>query len=174
MTETPFGTPQHIRRIPEGEDRERLVCSHCGYVFYENPKIIVGAVCDWQGRYLLCRRAIEPRRGFWTVPAGYMELSESAEQGARREVWEEALAQVTIDTLLAVYSLPHISQVHLIYRARMTSPEFAPGPESEAVDLFAWDAIPWDQLAYPNVAWSLRHHHDLIGQTGFAPRGIPG
>jgi len=165
---------QHVRLIPEGDERERLVCNQCGYVFYENPKIIVGAVCTWNdAEFLLCRRAIEPRRGFWTMPAGFMELSETTEQGAMREVWEEARAKVEIDSLLAIYNLPVISQVHMIFRARMLSPDFAPGPESEAVALFRWEDIPWSDLAYPNVAWSLRHHRALVGQTGFAPRGIP-
>ena len=162
-----------IRMIPEGEDRPRLVCGECGFIFYENPKLIVGAVCTWGDTYLLCRRAIEPRRGFWTVPSGFMELAETAEAGAIREVWEEAGATVVIDTLLAMYSIPQISQVHLVFRAEMTTDEIAAGPESLEAQLFTWDQIPWDELAYPNVAWSLCHHRDLIGRTDFAPRGIP-
>lgn len=162
-----------VRKIPEGDDRIRLVCGDCGYVLYENPKIIVGAVCTWEGRYLLCRRAIEPRKGFWTMPAGYMELHETSEQGAAREVWEEARAKVEIDALLAVYNIPQISQVHMIYRARMLTADFAAGPESLEVRLFDWDEIPWPDLAYPNVKWSLTHARDLKGQTGFAPRGMP-
>ncbi len=169
----PATHPPSDRLIPQGEDRERLVCRQCGHIFYENPKVIVGAVCVWENRYLLCRRAIEPRSGFWTMPAGYLELSESTEQGAVREVWEEARARVEVDALLAIYNLPIISQVHLIYRARMLGGDHAAGPESEDVGLFAWEDIPWDDLAYPNVAWSLRHHRDLAGRTGFAPRGIP-
>lgn len=173
MSDSAHEIRRFFRSIPEGDERERLVCSDCGHIFYENPKIIVGAVCLWEGRYLLCRRNIEPRRGWWTMPAGYMELGESTDQGALREVWEEARAHVEIDALLAIYNLPVISQVHLIYRARMLSAECAPGPESQEVGLFAWDEIPWSDLAYPNVAWSLRHHRDLIGQAAFAPRGIP-
>lgn len=171
MSDPGFGP--RIRMVPEGDDRDRLVCGECGFVLYENPKIIVGAVCLWQDRYLLCRRAIEPRRGYWTVPAGYMELHETTEQGAAREVWEEARARVEIDALLAIYNLPRISQVHMIYRARMLDPACAAGPESEEVGLFRWEDIPWDELAYPNIAWSLRHERDLRGQTGFAPRGVP-
>lgn len=166
-------TKPHFRQIPEGDERERVVCTQCGHIFYENPKVIVGAVCAWEGRYLLCRRAIEPRRGFWTHPAGFMELSESTDQGAAREVWEEARAKVEVGALLAIYNLPVISQVHMIFRARMLSPDCAPGPESQEVGLFRWQDIPWDDLAYPNVAWSLHHHRDLMGQTDFAPRGIP-
>ncbi len=163
-----------IRMKPDGDDRERLVCGDCGYIVYENPKVIVGAVCTWDGRYLLCRRAIEPQRGFWTMPVGYMELNETTEQGALREVWEEARATARIDALLAIYSIPEISQVHMIYRAAMTSPDFAAGPESLEVDLFAWDEIPWDDLAYPNVRWSLEYEREMRGKTGFPPRGRPG
>ncbi|MDR3440039.1 NUDIX hydrolase [Telmatospirillum sp.] len=174
MNEQPFPNyPPTDTVIPEGEDRERLVCRQCGHIFYENPKVIVGAVCVWDEQYLLCRRAIPPRKGFWTMPAGYLELSEGTDQGAIREVWEEAGARVEIDALLAIYNLPIISQVHLIYRARMLSPEHAAGIESQEVALFSWADIPWSDLAYPNVAWSLRHHRDLEGQVGFAPRGIP-
>ncbi len=171
MSDPGFGP--RIRMVPEGDDRDRLVCGDCGFVLYENPKVIVGAVCLWEGRYLLCRRAIEPRRGYWTVPAGYMELHETTEQGAVREVWEEAQARVETDALLAIYDLPRISQVHMIYRARMVTPHFAPGPESLEVGLFAWDEIPWDELAYPNIGWSLHYERELRGQTGFAPRGVP-
>lgn len=158
---------------PDGEDRPRLVCGDCGFIFYENPKLIVGAVCTWGDAYLLCRRAIEPRRGYWTMPAGFMELAETAETGAVREVWEEAGAKVVVDNLLAVYSIPKISQVHLIYRAKMKSADCAAGVESLETQLFPWDKIPWDELTYPNVAWSLHHHRDLIGQTNFSPRGVP-
>jgi ADP-ribose pyrophosphatase YjhB (NUDIX family) len=162
-----------IRTVPPGEDRERLVCGDCGFIFYENPKVIVGAVCTWGDEYLLCRRAIEPRLGFWTMPVGYMELNETTEQGARREVWEEAQADVEIDGLLAIYSIPEISQVHMIYRARMLSHDHAAGPESLEVGLFAWDDIPWDHLAYPNVRWSLEYERRVKGQTAFPPRGRP-
>lgn len=161
------------RMVPEGDDRERLVCRDCGFVFYENPKVIVGAVCTWEDRYLLCRRAIEPRLGFWTMPIGYMELNETTEQGALREVWEEAQAKAEIDALLAIYSIPEISQVHMIYRARMTSPEHGAGTESLEVGLFRWEEIPWDDLAYPNVRWSLEYERAMRGKTGFPPRGRP-
>ena len=161
------------RKIPDGDDRERLVCDECGYIHYENPKIIVGAVCMWHDRTLLCRRAIEPRLGFWTMPAGYMELNETTAEGAAREVLEEAGARVEIGPLLAVYDLPRISQVHMIYLARMTSPDFAAGTESLEVRLFGWDEIPWRALAYPSVEYSLRHAQELAGATNFAPRSMP-
>ncbi|CAA7621487.1 ADP-ribose pyrophosphatase [Magnetospirillum sp. LM-5] len=161
------------RLVPEGDDRERLVCRDCGFVLYENPKVIVGAVCTWEDRYLLCRRAIAPRIGFWTMPVGYMELHETTEQGAIREVWEEARATIEVDALLGLYAIPEISQVHMIYRGRMTNPDFAAGPESLEVGLFTWDEIPWDELAYPNVRWSLEYEREMKGRSGFAPRGRP-
>src|SRR3546814_2932472 len=117
------------------------VCRDCGFGAYENPKIVVGSVAAWQGRILLCRRAIEPRRGFWTLPAGFLELQETAAAGARREAWEEARAELEIDQLLAIYSIPRISQIQLIFRARLTQPDVAVGPETLELDLFEWDAI---------------------------------
>jgi ADP-ribose pyrophosphatase YjhB (NUDIX family) len=98
-----------VRKVPDGDNRERLVCPDCGFVNYENPKIVVGSVCRWDERILLCRRAIDPRKGFWTLPAGYLEVHESTEAGARREAWEEALASIDIEALLAVYNIPRLS-----------------------------------------------------------------
>ena len=165
--------PNFARRIPEGDDRERRVCATCGFVDYENPKIVVGSVCSWDARILLCRRAIEPRKGFWTLPAGYLELNEAAEEGARREAWEEARAKLEIEQLLAVYSIPRISQVQLIFRARLASPEVAAGPETAELDLYDWDRIPWDDLAFPSVHWALGHWRQSRGLTGFAPFANP-
>ena len=153
-----------IETIPDGDNRTRLVCPDCGYIEYDNPKIVVGAVCWWQSSILLCKRAIAPARGLWTYPAGFMELGESTAEGAVREVWEEAQARVVVESLLGIYEIPHINQVNVIYRAPMLGPEFAPGVESEAVALFVWDEIPWDQLAFPSVRWSLEQF-----RTGGAP-----
>jgi ADP-ribose pyrophosphatase YjhB (NUDIX family) len=161
-----------LRVIPDGDDRERLVCGDCGFVAYENPKIIVGAVCTWEDKYLLVKRAIEPRLGYWTMPIGYMELGETTEQGALREVWEEARAVAEVDGLLAIFSIPQISQVHMIFRAPLTSPAFAAGPESLEAALFTWDEIPWDSLAYPNVRMALEYERELKGRTGFPPIGL--
>jgi len=166
-------TPSFERRVPAGDDRPRLVCGDCGYVAYENPKIVVASVVQHEDRVLMCRRAIEPRRGFWTLPAGYLELHESAEDGARREAWEEARARIGIEALLAVYSIPRISQVQLVYRARLLAPEVSAGPESAEVALLRWDAIPWQEIAFPSVHWSLRHFRETLGQAVFAPRGNP-
>lgn len=165
-----------IRTVPDGDNRDRLVCRDCGYIEYNNPKIVVGALATWDGdgeeKVLLCKRAIEPRIGYWTIPAGFMELNESTMEGAARETWEEAQARIDIDGLLGIYDIPHIGQVYMIYRARMNSRDFGPGEESLAVDLFAWDAIPWADLAFPSVRWALEHYRDGngIGQAVASPR----
>jgi ADP-ribose pyrophosphatase YjhB (NUDIX family) len=170
---TSAGQPRFERRIPPGDDRDRLVCADCGFVQYENPKIVVGSVATWQDRILLCRRAIDPRRGYWTLPAGYLELGEEATAGALREAWEEARARLEIDQLLAVYTIRRLSQVQLIFRARLVDGAIEAGPESQEVGLFAWQEIPWADLAFPSVAWALGHHRALAGQAVFAPRGNP-
>ena len=162
-----------VRKIPEGEDQERLVCETCGFIAYENPKIVVGSVASWDDRILLCRRAIEPRKGYWTLPAGYLEQHETAVQGAKREAWEEARAELAIDQLLAVYSIPRISQIQLIFRAKLVSAAVEPGPETEVLDLFAWDKIPWEELAFPSVHWALHHYDEVRDQSTFAPRHNP-
>jgi ADP-ribose pyrophosphatase YjhB (NUDIX family) len=161
-TDNSMMTPQGpvTSQIPEGDDRERLVCTDCGFINYENPKIIAGAVCTWEDKYLLCERAIEPRLGYWTIPAGFMELHESVAEGAAREVVEESGAQVEIEGLLGVFEIPRISQVYMVYRARMLSPDLDPGPESLSAALFDWDDIPWDDLAFPSVVWSLNKYKD--------------
>lgn len=162
-----------VRAIPEGDNRERLICPDCGFVNYENPKIVVGAVCSWEDRILLCRRAIHPRRGFWTIPAGYMELHETAEAGAMREAAEEACTKIAIEGLLGLYTIPRISQVQLIYRARLEDGVFAPGEETLELDLFRWDDVPWDDLAFPSVHWALRHWHEVRDAENWLPFGNP-
>lgn len=157
-------------KIPAGDDRERHVCGTCGFVDYVNPKIVAGAVVeDGEGRILMCKRAIEPRSGFWTLPAGYMEEGESVVEGARREAWEEARAKLEIIDLLGIYSVPRISQVQIFFRARLAEPHIAAGPESEAVALYRWDEIPFDDLAFPTVRWALEDWRARIGQSGIAP-----
>ncbi|MCB1884642.1 MAG: NUDIX hydrolase [Geminicoccaceae bacterium] len=139
------------RRVPDGDDRARDVCTACGAVHYVNPRPIVGSVCTTGERLLLCRRAIEPRRGFWTIPAGFMEEGETAEAGACREAWEEAGARIEIEGLLAVYSVPRISQVQILFKARLLDEGVAAGAESLEVALVGWDGIPWGDLAFPTV-----------------------
>jgi ADP-ribose pyrophosphatase YjhB (NUDIX family) len=163
---------EFVRRVPEGDDRERLICAECGYVAYENPKIIVGSVVVAGERVLMCRRAIEPRRTFWTLPAGFMEMGETLEEGAAREAREEAEAVVTIEGILGVFSVARIGQVQIIFRARFADPgepTFRPGPESLDVRLFRWDEIPWDEIAFPSVNWAL----DAWKAVGSAPIGAP-
>jgi len=162
-----------VLRIPAGDNRERLVCQDCGFIQYDNPKIVTGAVCTWEDKILLCRRAIEPRYNYWTLPAGYLELNESTAEGAAREAWEEAHAQIEIDALLSIYSIPRISQVLLFYRAKLLNPAVSPGIESLEVALFSWGEIPWSELAFPTVAWALQHYAEVQGEAIFAPRTNP-
>ncbi|MEL6435784.1 MAG: NUDIX domain-containing protein [Pseudomonadota bacterium] len=134
------------------------MCDRCGFVDYQNPKIVVGSVVVHDEKYLLCRRAIEPRHGFWTVPAGYLEMGETPQEGAKREAREEANAHLEMHELLAVYTVRRLSQVQLIYRASLLVPEVSAGEESLEVKLFDWTEIPWDDLAFPTVRWMLNHH----------------
>lgn len=162
--------PNFSLQVPEGDDRERSVCGTCGFVDYVNPKIVAGAVVeDGEGRILMCKRAIEPRSGFWTLPAGYMEQGESVAQGARREAWEEARAKLEIIDMLGMYSVPRISQVQIFFRARLTDPHVEAGPESEAVALYPWNEIPFNDLAFPTVRWALEDWRARIGQVGLPP-----
>jgi len=128
---------------------------------------VVGSVCEWSDRLLLCRRSIEPRSGFWTIPAGYLELNETTEAGACREAWEEARARIEIDALLAVYNVPHISQVQIMYRARLLNPEVEAADETSEVRLFSWEEIPWGDLAFPSVEWALQHFRQVRGKSNF-------
>jgi ADP-ribose pyrophosphatase YjhB (NUDIX family) len=165
--------PNFETRIPTGDDKPRLVCGDCGFINYVNPKIVAGVVVsDEAGRVLLCRRAIEPRRGFWTVPAGFMEEKETTRDGAAREVREEANAQVEIDALIGIYEVPRISQVHFMYRGTLVS-DFSPGVESLDVQLFAFDDIPWAEMAFPTGVWALRDWYASRGQVNFAPFSNP-
>ena len=143
-------------RIPAGDSRPRYVCAACATVHYQNPKIVAGCIPVWEDRVLLCRRAIEPRYGLWTLPAGFMENGETTPQAARRETLEEACARVDIQALYAVFNLPHIDQVYMMFRARLCDLDFAPGAESLEVGLFEEAVIPWEQLAFPVVRESLR------------------
>jgi ADP-ribose pyrophosphatase YjhB (NUDIX family) len=143
--------------VPDGDTHARQVCRTCGHIAYENPKIVVGSVVAEAGQVLLCRRAIEPRRGFWTLPAGYLEMNETIEEGARREALEEAEARIEIDGVLALYSISRIGQIQVIFRARFAGPpHVAAGPESEEVGMFGWNDIPWSAIAFPSVHWSLQ------------------
>lgn len=165
--------PNFTRAVPPGDNMERPVCAECGFVDYRNPKIVVGSVAAWKNRILLCRRAIDPRSGYWTLPAGYLELNETPEDGARREAKEEACADIEIDRVLAIYSIPRISQVQIIYRARLVREDIAAGPESEEARLFPWSEIPWADIAFPSVGWALRHYRDVEDRDDFPPFANP-
>ena len=143
------------RLVPPGDNLPRLVCSRCGHIHYENPRMVVGCVAEWDGQILLCRRAIEPRRGFWTLPAGFMENGESTAAAARRETHEEAGAQVAIDAAFAMISIAHINQIHLFYRGHLTSASYSAGEESLEVALFRPEAIPWEELSFRSVRFCL-------------------
>lgn len=145
-------------RIPQGDSLPRHVCDTCGEIHYSNPKLVVGAVAEHEGKILLCRRAIEPRLGLWTLPAGFMENSETTADAAARETLEEACARIEVIDAFSMVSIPHISQVHLFYRARLPEPAFSPGEESLDVALFDEQDIPWDELAFRSVRLALEHY----------------
>ena len=144
-------------RIPEGDHVERQVCPACGTIHYRNPKVIVGCVPEWQdGRIVMCRRAIEPRLGLWTFPAGFLEMGETSAAGAAREALEEAQAEVEPGELFVVINVPYVSQVYLIHRARLLAPQFGPTVESSEVVLMREDEIPWEEIAFPTIWHGLK------------------
>ena len=146
------------QRVPEGDNRPRYICSHCSTIHYENPKVVVGCVPIYQDQILLCKRAIEPRFGLWTLPAGFMENGESLAEGAARETLEEANASVTLGELYTVFSLPHISQVYVFFLSELDNLDFYPGEESLETKLFSEDQIPWTELAFPVISETLRNY----------------
>lgn len=141
--------------VPPGDNRPRHVCSRCGTVHYQNPKIVVGCIPQWEGRILLCRRAIQPRYGLWTLPAGFLERGETTLAGAVRETLEEAKARVAIGGLYSLFNLPHIDQVYMLFHASLLDLDFGPGEESLEVSLFTEAEIPWDALAFPVIKETL-------------------
>ena len=147
-------------RIPEGDSHERHVCGSCDTIHYLNPKIIVGCLPVWEEKILLCKRAIEPRYGKWTLPSGFMENGETAEEGAMRETEEEARAQVEIERIHTIYSLPQVGQVYLLYLSRLKNLEFSSGPESLEVRLFAEDEIPWNEIAFSAIKFCMKRYFE--------------
>ena len=162
------GGPIHIK-VPPHDNIERLICNECGFINYINPKVIVGAVCTWDKKFLLCKRAIEPRVGFWTMPAGFMEEGETSMEGAKREAWEEAGVEIEVNELIGVYNVARLSQVHLIYRAKLINDIVNAGPESLEVRFFSWAEIPWNELAFPSVHWALNHYKEVEKLVEFSP-----
>jgi ADP-ribose pyrophosphatase YjhB (NUDIX family) len=147
-------------RVPEGDHRPRLVCTACGHIHYQNPRIVAGAVAEWQGRILLCKRAIEPRLGFWTVPAGFLENGESVAAGAARETAEEALAEVEVGSLLAVVNVLPSQQVHMFFRARLRDGRHGAGEESLATMLCDEADVPWPEIAFTSVRFALERYFE--------------
>ena len=144
-------------KIPEEDNRLRSVCNNCKLIHYENPKIVVGALATFEGKILLCKRAIEPKIGLWTLPAGYMELNETTLEGAVRETVEEAGADIKVVRLFAIHDLPFVNQVHIFFLAKMNSPFLSPGSESLEARLFDVDEIPWENLAFRSVSRTLKY-----------------
>ncbi|GIX28263.1 NUDIX hydrolase [Pelomicrobium sp. G1] len=154
-------------RVPPGDTLPRHVCPACGAIHYQNPKIVVGCIPEWEDRVLLCRRAIEPRYGYWTLPAGFMENGETTFQAALRETMEEACARVELGPLYTVYNLPHVNQVYLMFRARLLDLDFRPGEESLEVKLFAEPEVPWNELAFRTIHATLRDYFADRGRGEF-------
>jgi ADP-ribose pyrophosphatase YjhB (NUDIX family) len=157
------------RRVPPGDSLPRWVCDACGEIHYQNPKLVIGTVPEHEGRLLLCRRAIEPRYGYWTLPAGFMENDETTAQAAARETLEEAGAPVELGEVFTLISVPRVNQVHLYYRARLRGLEFNPGEETLEVGLFEEGAIPWQDIAFRTVAYTLKRWFEdrARGSFGF-------
>ncbi len=149
-----------ILRTPEGDHLPRFVCDACGVIHYQNPKLVVGCVPEHEGRILLCKRAIEPRYGYWTIPAGFMENGETTQQAAARESFEEALAEVEIGSLLAVVHVLHADQVHVMFRAKLPRPAFGAGAESLEVMLCDEAEVPWADIAFKSVDFALRRYFE--------------
>jgi ADP-ribose pyrophosphatase YjhB (NUDIX family) len=145
--------------VPPGDSLPRHVCEACNTIHYQNPRVVVGCIAEWEDRILLCRRAIEPRYGMWTVPAGYMENGETTFQGAARETLEEANARVEVGALYAIYNIPHISQIYMLFRARLLDMDFSAGAETLDARLFTEAEIPWDEIAFATVRQTLNHYY---------------
>lgn len=156
------------RDTPPDDNRIRDLCTHCGAVHYQNPRNVVGIIPIFGDQVLLCRRAIQPQHGKWTLPAGFMELGETTEQGAMRENQEESGAQIQVQSLFTIIDVPSVNQVHLYYLAQVLAPDLAPGPETLEAEFFDLDRIPWDQLAFRTVSTTLQHYLQDREHGGFS------
>jgi ADP-ribose pyrophosphatase YjhB (NUDIX family) len=161
------GTPVALE-VPAGDTRPRHVCGACGTIHYSNPKMVIGCIPEWEDKILLCKRAIEPRRGYWTPPAGFMENAETTSEAALRETLEEASARVEIGDLFSMLSVPQVNQVHLFFRARLLDLDFAPGTESLEVALFDEAEIPWKEIAFRTISTTLKYYYEdrKLGRYG--------
>ncbi len=156
--------------VPEGDNRPRYVCTSCKTIYYQNPKVVAGCLPFFEDKVLLCKRAIAPRNGYWTLPAGYLENGETTSQGALRETIEEANANVELLDLYTLFSLPHISQIYMFYRARLTDLDFFPGLETLETRLFSEHEIPWNELAFPVITETLEHYFQDLPKDHFPIR----
>lgn len=160
------GSQNLVKKIPEGDNRQRICCNDCGMIHYRNPKMVVGCLPVWEGKILLCKRAIEPRVGYWGLPAGYLENKETVESGALRETFEESGAKVEIIRMHAIYNIPRISQVYIFFLAQMKNAELDPGEESLEARLFHPDEIPYDEMAFPSSSFAIRKYLEDV-KDGF-------
>jgi ADP-ribose pyrophosphatase YjhB (NUDIX family) len=169
------GSDRVAFEVPAGDSRPRHVCKACQAIHYQNPRVIAGCLVTHEDKVLLCRRAIEPRRGLWTIPAGFLENGETLAEGAARETWEEAAARVELDELYGVFNLTHIHQIYVFYRGRLVNGEYGVGEESLETRLFAEHEIPWEELAFPTVHKTLRYFFEdrRTGQYPVRVRDIP-
>jgi ADP-ribose pyrophosphatase YjhB (NUDIX family) len=149
-----------VHEIPDGDDRLRHICHSCGNIQYQNPKLVVGCIPEWERGILFCRRDIEPQKGKWTLPAGFMENNETAAEGAMRETWEETRAKVRIVAPYRVYDLPFVSQVYILFRAQMKDPRFKTTLESSEVRLINEEDVPWDAIAFPVIRETLKSYFE--------------
>lgn len=159
-----------VFKIPADDNRERFLCEHCGVIHYQNPRVVVGCLPVYEGRILMCLRAIEPRRNYWTLPAGFMENGESTEEGAARETREEACANTSNLQLYTLFDLPHISQVYMFYRADLVEGKYGVGAETLEADLYKPEDIPWDRLAFPVITRTLRYFIEDTANGSFPVR----
>ena len=146
-----------VAEVPPGDNLPRYVCRSCSTIHYENPRVVVGCIPEHSGSILLCKRSIHPRLGYWTVPAGFMELEETLAEAAMRETWEEARAKVTLGPILAIVDVTHARQVHIFFRAKLPAAEFEAGHETSEVRLFSFAELPWDEISFPSVKIALEH-----------------
>ena len=157
-----------IFEIPEDDNRHRYICKRCDTIHYQNPKIVAGCIPVWEDQVLLCKRAIEPRFGFWTLPAGFMECGETSHEAGLRETLEEANARVEVEQLFAVFNLPHVDQVYMMFRARLLDLDFSPGDESQQVQLYKEEDIPWGELAFTTIRETLKCYFEDRRQGNFS------
>ena len=159
-----------ILKVPEGDNRERYVCTNCGAIHYSNPNVVVGTLPTFEDKILLCKRAIEPRKGLWTLPAGFLEMGETLQEGALRETKEETNSTVKIDDIYFMFDIPQIGQFYVLYKASIEENSYSPTTESLEVELFSYDEIPWDELAFPFVPIALEQFYEDLNEGYFPLR----